>query len=192
MIALYAVFRGVTVSTDAGLQVSAYVGAIVLAIFLLRLLFVAPYAMWRDKVGEVAGLKLELTKPEQIELRRMGRIRAKKRIELAALLREMHWFNFLTTDGDISHNQRTQFGRALALIGEAGLSSAFLEGFFRYDKMVRAVNAKRREGERVPKGTAVVALGVNLLDHLHGRITAEELALKLPPEEDEGDATEPA
>ncbi|MDT9600030.1 hypothetical protein [Sphingosinicella rhizophila] len=162
-------------------SVLAYIGAAAISFVILRLLFVAPYHVWKEQVGELGGLKLELCKPERIEFARMAKVRAKKRVAFAALIREMQWFAFVTTDRDIGDDMDNYFGRGLKLAGEAGVSESCFQGFGKLVNECRELQKVRRH-KTESGATSAFTLSDNLVSHLHGRLTAEDLALRLPPD----------
>lgn len=180
MVAAVAKFSGVKVSENATVDILAYVGAFTLLLFVVRLCFTAPYGMWKEQVGEVGRLKLELSKPEQLELERIAKIRAKARINIAERLRRMHWWAFEDVSTERAEQGITnEYKLIVSLSGRAGLGQAFENAAGAFARMcMEIVKEKHKPGE----GPSEFALLEAMTDHLHGRLTAEALALRLPPD----------
>lgn len=81
-------FAGIHLPQNASEDALAYIGLIAVSFIVIRL-FWAPYAIWKDDLKQIGELKLELSKPERIELERMSKIRARNKIKLAAELRNV-------------------------------------------------------------------------------------------------------
>lgn len=175
-IAATAFFLGVKVSEDATVQILAYVGLFTLLTFLLRLFVTGPYGMWKERVAEVGELKLELTRPERLELEHIARWRAKARMRLATRIREFAWAIYHDDYDKISALSRRMM-KLHARIGEHGAVSV---GISRLHDIAKAA-------EGLDKGSIELRAALKeasrtsgaLQDHLHGKITAEVLALQL-------------
>jgi hypothetical protein len=155
----------------------AYIGAAAIAFVALRLFFVAPYQVWRTQAGEIGTLKLELSKPEQIEMRRMARMRARARVKMAQMLGSLHLeFQLGRVDGKKSLRATKETVRLLARIdgGPAfGYGTSLLHA-----SLLRASDLEDEEAMR-DAVNALSGLVRDLQAFLHGRITAEALALRL-------------
>jgi hypothetical protein len=142
---------------------------------ILRVFFVSPFQVWREQIGQIGGLKLELSEPERRELAQMAMIRAEKRIELAAAIREFHWVSFTTTTKGPAQKKlmNDSYGRMLALMGQAGVPESFDKMASRFTRECSDLNTARCAGSKDgDEGGAMTA-------YFHGRMTAEDLALKL-------------
>lgn len=171
-------FLGVTMPESIGNDALAYIGAAALAFIVIRL-FWAPYALWKEQVETVDGLKIELSKPQQMIMVRLAKHRAKARAKLAAKLEDYQTIAFSEnwTDGaDIrSAKAMTKIRRLQA---EAGLSEAFNEGRKTLMLLVMAEANKADNAVTEKRGSQHV---LELLQrHLVGDVTAEALALQLP------------
>ena len=87
-------FAGVKLPTTAGSEVFAYIGLAALSYFAIRL-FWAPYAMWREQIGQVADLKSELSRPERLELERRAELMAEDRRTAIHCLVDLFTYSFL-------------------------------------------------------------------------------------------------
>ncbi len=105
-------FIGLELPQSAGDDALAYIGLVVACFLAIRLAW-APFAIWKDDRREVAQLKLELTKPERLELERMAKLRAKHRLKLGKQLWQM-----------LAYLQMGQRDRATALYSKALQSAA--------------------------------------------------------------------
>lgn len=158
-------------------SVLEYVGAIAAGYVLLRLFFVAPYEVWREQVGELGALRLELSKPERMELARMAQIRAKKKIKLAAALHRLQSSAYL---GDKLKRDAAIWGHymdAVSLIGECGLGMVVTDAVDALYIDAVAVSDGAIKGDDSPHGFTILW---SATDYIHGKITGEELARRLP------------
>jgi hypothetical protein len=163
-----------------------YVGYALAAFVVFRLLFVAPYELWREQTGAIGKLKLELSEPERKEIAHMASIRAEKRLELAAELRQFHWIAFTEIDAGTKEPLNNSYGRLLSLMGQAGVPESFDTMFGRFTDECSALNRSRRDGDSDKNaGRYSFSYIDDLTQYLHGRITAEQLALKLAEYPDE-------
>lgn len=173
-------FVGVELPQNAGESALAYIGLVALSFVIIRL-FWAPYSIWRDQNGEIGSLKLELNKPEKIELARMAELRADAKSEMSGAINQML---FLTMEVNPLRNSEkigALIRRISSLSGPAHTSQSFANGYSRLGLLCYAII---REGktEGYEKRDAVVVELANAMElYLHGRITAEDLALRLPP-----------
>lgn len=181
----YAKTEGITVSDSVTVSILAYLGAFVVLTMVLRLFISAPYAMWRDQVGQVGTLRLELSRPEHIEQRRMARARAKNRVKLAALIREYHWFSFYADKATYDSGLAKLYGRLLMAQGKAGVGDAYDRAFSALQDATDVMRTARQaelKGEKVPKSKADTnshLIAEDIIAHLHGKMSGEKLALRL-------------
>jgi hypothetical protein len=77
------------VSSLSTYDVAVYAAYALGFFFLFRVVLVAPYYLWRSAVDGAAELQAEVDKPAHIERQAMAGLRAGKRMELIALLREL-------------------------------------------------------------------------------------------------------
>lgn len=158
----------------------AYIGAAALAFVALRLFFVAPYQVWREQVTELGCLKLELSKPEQIEHQRMAKLRAKSKLKLAALIREMYWNSCNVQKNELESVSGIErlLPQAIALMGQSAVGIVFDQAFaLLTNYSFEYILSSKREHQ-----FASHKLINDMLDFLHGKITSEALALRLPPD----------
>lgn len=93
-VALGARLAGVKMTDDIATNILAYVGMAVTALIVIRL-FWAPYSIWKDQLADSAGLRLELSRPERLELEHKASQSATDRRQGARLLADIHAY-FLT------------------------------------------------------------------------------------------------
>lgn len=159
----------------------AYIGAAALAFVGLRLFFVAPYQVWRDQVGEIATLKLELSKPERMEIAHISKIRAKARVKLAKAIRRFQHLYFIGEgDGMVATRLDNQIVR---LHAEVSPSPAFTRVYTAFHSELRNLRGRGVTGdeamEEAKPHARAIALSYFLGEWLHGRITDEVLLLQL-------------
>jgi hypothetical protein len=160
-------FFGVAVPTPD--ETLAYIGAAVLAFLFLRLFFVAPYQVWREQLGDIGKLKLELSKPERLQLEHMAQLRAKERFELCRSITELFWARLA---GD--HAVKL-FRHCSTAVQPANADDAFCNGVSRL-----YVYAGLGHTSLEHRKTSTQLLN-SLTAYLQGELTAEALALRLPP-----------
>jgi hypothetical protein len=169
-------FAGFRMPASASNDVLAYIGLVAVAFVLLRLLS-APYFVWREQVGEVASLKVELSRPEKIELHRLAEIRAEAKAELIQLLAAM----VFTAARKNPARDRAKIGamvdRGVALCGRANTGRAFDVAFERLSHLCFDMcEAQESRGDG-----ALAAEYINAMQqYLHEEIKGEALALQLP------------
>jgi hypothetical protein len=157
-------------------DVLAYIGAVGVVFVMLRLLS-APYFIWREQVGEIGALKLELSRPEQIELERIARIRAKARIKLAGAIRAAQLTVFMNeTDTEAFNKAQKKIARLAALTQiEKNALDALAEIQIIMDRChVAIVDGKSFDDQNLGLRVA------NLCNYLHGSLTDEALAHRQP------------
>jgi hypothetical protein len=158
-------------------SVLAYIGATAVAFITLRLFFVAPYQVWRQQVGEIGSLRLALSRPERIEVERMAKLRARHRVKLSSIVRRIYLsaYNRKTSDEEFLH----LIQKGLFIAGKCG-SQEILNSA--YSRLVDYGLRSKERGIGKDSDNVFADLTNNLCLYLHGRITGEALALRLPPE----------
>jgi hypothetical protein len=157
-------------------DVLAYIGAVGIVFVFLRLLS-APYFIWREQVGEIGSLKLELTRPERLELEHLSKIRAKARAQMASIMRKMHWYAFGKDAENANEIVSACYEQIIDLSASAGCSHGFEIAVGRlYDLITECCE----QGDNEDRSDKLFDLDEMLTDYLHGRITGEALALRLP------------
>lgn len=164
-------FVGIELPQNAGESALAYIGLIAVSFIIIRL-FWAPYAIWRGQAGEVAGLKLELSKPERLVVEHLARHKAEAIQELKDKLVEAHLFN-LAPIGDDAKVNRLLF-EIEKLIFRAGLSPRLHGVFERFLEYIRGRKPGSMEGFDEFKFLA------DTIACLEGGVTIEHLARQLP------------
>lgn len=178
-IAATAFFAGVKVSEDTTVQFFAYIGAITLTIFIIRLFFTVPYTMWKERVEEVGQLKLELSKPERLVMEHLAQHRAKARADLAGELEEFQSLAFAPQWNRACKDLcGTRTATIRRLQAAAGLSEAFQEG--RLALLHWVIKEAETPDAEVPADRQSMRILSLLQRHLVGDLTAEALALQLP------------
>lgn len=171
-------FFGVVVPTTG--ETLAYIGAAAVAFIALRLFFAAPYQVWHEQLSQIDAMRDELAKPAHIENHILAKIRAKKKIRLAAILRQMYWYSCNNTDEqrDASAEKMTVLvSRAISLMGQAGLGVAFGQAF----ALLNSYCLQHLiHNDKAAQNTTHQLIN-DMLELLHGRITGEALAFRLPP-----------
>lgn len=175
-LATVAYFAGVKVSEDATVQILAYLGAFTLALFLVRLLATTPYAMWRERVAEAGGLRLELAKPERMVLGHLARHRADARVEIAALFSDMHTYAFPKDWKAVEDKIVNVYASIGRVQSRAHLGEAFQQAKVQFYKLCRDRVEGKFEADDYPDYELLGAIHA----FLHGEITGEALALQLP------------
>lgn len=171
-------FAGVDLPQSAEGSVLAYIGLVALCLFIIRF-FWAPYAMWKEQNAQVASLRLELSKPERIEFERMSKLRAKSKMKLAARLREYYWLSCQRSDAEkASAKMGLVLNDLIQLMGQADSAISFGRGVALLNDYAFANLLNGDDSARSISHSLIC----NLLDHLHGKITDEALALQLPPD----------
>lgn len=168
----------VPVPTISAAEFPTYLGYGLIAWVAIRLLFVGPYFLYQEQLQDVAKLRLELSKPERIEHERMARARGKKKIELAALLRQLYWESCQRREPEAAMLRVSRvLKKSIKLMGQANVSDSFGKAFaILHDYAFKSLTENDTDAQFVSH-----ALINNMLDYLHGKITAEDLALRLPP-----------
>jgi hypothetical protein len=167
-------------------NIFAYIGFVFVAVALLRLFFIAPYQLWREQTGQIGSLRLELSEPERREIAHMASIRAEKRLELAAELRQFQWLSFILIDGDNKQALNDAYGRLLALMGQSGVPESFDKIFGRFTSACSKMNRARKAGDdEAGAGSNSFDYIEDMTAYLHGRLTAEQLASKFAKYPDE-------
>ena len=160
-------------------NVFAYLGMALVALIILRVFFVAPYQVWLEQGQEIDKQKAELEKPERLELAHMATIRAEKRLAMAALIYEFHWLSFTEFDPAKS-TINSLYGKALTLMGQAGMPLDFSRAFARFTSECGKMNRAKSKGEKSgPAGIASYNLAELLTRFLHGRASNDELVAAL-------------
>lgn len=157
-------------------NIFTYVGYALAAFVALRILFVAPFELWREQTGQISKLKLELAEPERIEIAHMASIRAEKRLELAALLRRVQWDAFHDLGDESEH-----FLQVITLMGQAGTPKPFNNLLQRFNESCKVMRAAQKAGLERPQPETEYTFGIvaDLIQFLHGRATSAELEGKL-------------
>lgn len=170
-------FLGLRVPTPD--ETLAYIGAAAIAFVSLRLFFVAPYQVWREQLAEIGTLTLELSKPERRVLEHLAKHRAKARAKLASILEDCQTCAYAVKwEGYAEKRFVELMTTARQLQAEAGLSEAFNTG---RQQFIVAVRAEADAEPGTPLGKESRRLADLLQQHLVGGLTAEDLALRLPP-----------
>lgn len=154
----------------------AYIGAIGIALVAIRLLS-APFFIWREQVGELAQLRLELSRPERMELKRLAKLKAKRKLRLAEAINDFNYAHFPRTDEEISFGS-DKYAEIVSLARQLSLGSAFTIAVARLNSLGRI-----RQSGQMPSGYFPdMALTDDINRYLMGSITAEDLLLRLPPD----------
>lgn len=174
-----AFFLGVRVSEDTTVQILAYVGVFTLLAFLIRLLVAAPFAMWKDEVGKVAELKLELSKPEQMVLEHMSRHQAKMRKKLIVIIHKMQMFGTEREDPKAIYKLSNLTVKANRYAGQCGFGNTFGQAVLEYGDVCR----EHLDSEE-PKPLTMykwIVFAERITDFASGKITDASLLTQLPP-----------
>jgi len=94
-------------------EIARYLLVAVVVWWAFRLLLLAPYRVWEEQRAVIAGLRDDLAKPERLGAETMHRIRAEKRIDLAAKLQEYHWRR-LRGENDLADKEYGEFAKLIA------------------------------------------------------------------------------
>ena len=155
----------------------AYIGAAALAFVALRVLFVAPYQVWRQNIGVIAGLRTELTKPERLELQHIAKIRAKARIKMATAIRRLQHQYFLGEGrGMIAEKLEHEIVRLHAQVSPSPVFTATYSAFT--NELMKVIDIEVPDGdgmEEALKHTRALTMAYKLGEWLQGRITDEAL-----------------
>lgn len=161
-------FAGYDLPPSAEGSVLAYIGLAAIALLGIRLVW-APYSLWKEQMGEAAGLRLELSKPERMVWEHLARLRAQRRLQVTRLVDEMYTCGF---EGDGS---KARFYKASnnckRVAQEAGLPSDFTYAIV----ALRMLSQKRME-KKMEEGNMDDLNHVDMIyDYLNNRITIEVL-----------------
>lgn len=133
---------------------------------------------------EIGSLKARLDEPERKEIAHMATLRAEKRLELAAALREYQWASFHGHENvaDISL-------KAITLMGQAGAPTEFQAAWSKFTSNCSNMRKAKEAGQPRPQQNVDNSFKIvsEMIKYLHGRITPEQLTLALNdcPEEPE-------
>ena len=169
----FAKLMGVKMASDTANDALAYIGFAAIAFIILRLLS-APYFIWREQTSDVACLKHELNRPERLEQELLMRKRAKFRIRLSAHIYE---FYMQASSKPYTGDFGSMSLHGIKLVGQASTSVSLQKGYSRLiDYSIDAVKNGNEEARPI-----MAQLVNDLNKFLHHEITAEDLALRLPP-----------
>jgi hypothetical protein len=176
-------FAGVPVAADTSSQALAYIGLAAIAFIALRLVS-APYFAWREQVGEIGALKLELSKPERIELESLAKKRAKVRLQIARCVGKLRWKLAMLgvfqeqKERDQMHETIGSLFDRISSLGSLLPTSATIN---RTAKMLHGNYMITKNGGTSDKVASDINLAcILLVDFLHGNITGEDLLCRLP------------
>jgi hypothetical protein len=176
---------GVPFAPDTSADGLAYIGLAAVAFVGLRLIS-APYFVWKEQSGEIGDLRLELEKPERIELDALARKRAQARLDLAKLTGKIRWeLAVLAAVEDKAARDsrgeeiRKKLSKALAIAGLLPTSVTTVEAL----GCLNTACSITLSG----KSTEATIQGVNdtcmlLVGFLHGNKSADEVMAGLPRE----------
>lgn len=172
-------FAGVNMPETMGNDVLSYIGAATISFITIRL-FWAPYAIWKEQVANVAGLTLELSKPERLVLQELSKHRAEARAKLAAELEELQSYAFAEKwEGFARSGTAQKMSEIRKLQAAAGLSDAFDNG--RRWLLTYVKEEVETPNDQIVRETQKSLHLLRLLQrHVIGDLTAEDLALRLP------------
>jgi hypothetical protein len=172
-------FIGIRLPQNAGDNALAYIGLIALSFVVIRL-FWAPYSLWKEQEGQIGGLKLELSRPERLELEHMAKLRAKARMKMARVIRQFQHKYFLGEGQDMSSEMLDR--QLVRLHAQVSPSSAFTTVFADFHQEMRTLEGKgvahddsMEDAGHHKRG---LTLAYALSEWLHGRITDEALLLR--------------
>ena len=165
---------GIKLPASAQSDAFAYIGLAVVSYFVIRL-FWAPYSMWKEQVGEIAGLKLELTKPERLVLEHLARIKAKYRAKLSEAFYEIYDYGFKHAI-DEQYRGSTHFNKASHLIRVSGIDSKLMQALITLQKASEFRFLNKLDG----KYTTDLQCLTSLYEYLNGNITIEVLLHRWP------------
>ena len=166
---------GVKMAANATDSVLAYIGLAAVAFVILRLVS-APYFIWKEQTIGIESLKSEISAPGRLEAMRMAKLRAKSRAKMARITHQMYWISMApsaTAMVDLRECNR----KMVETSGPANVSISFIRGFARLVNYVVDVVSRRKVDHEIYD-----KLLRDMVDYLHGHITAEALALRLPPD----------
>lgn len=148
--------------------------------WLLIRFLVAPFFIWREQYEESTELRTELSKPERMVMERLSKHRAKARAKLAASLEDFQTLAF-ASNWDDAHDQlsASKMSKCRKLQAEAGLSEAFETARLRLTNLV--VSEGKKDNSNLPLDRISDEVLKLMQSYLMGDITAEILALRLPP-----------
>jgi hypothetical protein len=161
------------------MDVLAYIGLVAIALLCIRIAW-TPFEMWKDRVMEASKLNDELSKPERIRSKKLMKIQAEARAELAGKVARIGWYAaqpaFSGTDG--SNKMFEEIGEALGLCGRANCCRTFDEALIWFTEEVLGFIKTPHEG--VTDITSISNPANACISYLHDEITAEELRSQLP------------
>ena len=157
-------------------NVLALIGLWAVGLIGIRLIW-APYAMWRDQVCANSTLRFELSKPERLVTEKLAALRAKKLQKLINMIFDLHVRSQVSKDED-----KGLWNRKLFAIEKAVFSSGLgrseyelIQDFF--DRIWEY----RLAGKHLHETFDEFAFLSDLVAMLHGEVSAELLASRLPP-----------
>lgn len=147
-----------------------------LASWLAIRFLIAPFFIWRDQYQESAKLRLELSKPERIELERMSRLRAKQRIKLAMLVR-LYYDNVADRD-DVEIYLKRSIKLIRRITKQMGRSGMSYEAQRAVSVMFSLAPHRKTCAPELQKKFTEVAALIHL--YLHGKASDAALMAILP------------
>jgi hypothetical protein len=160
--------RGERVDNTAELVATATV-ATILAVLLLRLI-AAPFFVWKEDQMEIAGLKQDLARPERAGAEEMNKLRAQRRVDLAAELLEFQMV-CAVDEGDDAYDAYRQ-KRIMRLAGEVNPPAAFFRLMGTMYETGLKLNKTRSDEALRDKCITVTRA---LVDYLHGGASEADL-----------------
>ncbi|HET7709009.1 MAG TPA: hypothetical protein VFK50_05675 [Sphingomicrobium sp.] len=159
--------RGEPVPDNVAALIATATVATIAAVLLLRLL-AAPFFVWKEDQLALASLRDQVGRPERVGAEEFSRIKAKRRLELVANLRDMHWSCYRRN----LENQDEAMGRTFRLMTEVNPPLAFWSVFRIFQEACVAMNGGTDDDEQ--KGASHRCID-KMVDYLHGQKSVEDL-----------------
>ncbi|MBH1945496.1 hypothetical protein I5L01_14815 [Erythrobacter sp. YJ-T3-07] len=166
---------GLAVPVIEAAEFPTYLGYGLIAWIAIRFFLIGPYALYNEQLAETAQLRLELSKPERMILEHLAKKKAKNRIKLLTLLKELYNSGFDYKKAGTFQGYR-YFNEASHLIPVTGLDPRLLNPVV---VLLKAVEF-RFENELIGNWITDLECLRGIMDYIDGRVTIEDLLLRWP------------
>lgn len=170
----FAKFSGVSVGAAANETAFAYVGAALVSLIVIRLLW-APYALWKDQSSRIEDLQEQLARPAHMVRQLLAKSQSEHR---AGAIGRIHEMALASTAAEAQREERVAdpFVQAQGHLAQAGLPiefTVYLSGFGRF-----CIEHRPKEG--AADGALPFILAENYIRFVAGEVDFEQFKSSLP------------
>lgn len=163
---------GWTFTDNANATAFAYVGAAVVALIGIRLLW-APYSLWKEQQASIEALQGELARPERMVIEHLAKYHARDRRRAIKHVHTMMYQAHFKHEGKKARIEKA-FRAAQRAAMSANLPLDCSRYLVRYQVFCISYDADTDDGAEA------IAIGDNLIQYLTGSLTIEQLNARLP------------